>query len=331
MNQLMVDSDANFIAATSFGVPTDHTPFSNLTTTATRNPTNITNSTTKLESPGDIQHSFINGDDSELNNGLHTSEGGKSAKKRRTSTSPSASKIQQLPMFLTKTYHMIEKVDPNIAGWSEAGDNFVVKNVDHFAKEVLPQYFKHSNFSSFARQLNFYGFRKLKAEPILTADYDEKSATYVRFFHEHFHRDKPDLLVHIKRATKADPQQSKDDLECLRSEILDLRSTVEQQASIIENMKMEYDRKIAEWKFEMNAKLSILFTRVNIYNPSSNGIGESSNSNNDTYSTLKSPGAQSLSMLTQACSMIKSPALPPSDMPPEDGDEKSCFATFSLK
>jgi len=226
---------------------------------------------------------------------------------------------------------MIEKVDPNIAGWSEAGDNFVVKNVDHFAKDVLPQYFKHSNFSSFARQLNFYGFRKLKAEPILTADYDEKSATYVRFFHEHFHRDKPDLLVHIKRATKADPQQSKDDVECLRSEILDLRSTVEQQASIIENMKMEYDRKIAEWKFEMNAKLSILFTRVNIYNPSSNGIGDSSNSNNDTYSTQKSPGAQSLSMLTQACSMIKSPALPPSDMPPEDGHENSCFATFSLK
>lgn len=107
MNQLatasaFVDSDANFIAATSFGVPTDHTPFSNITTT-TRNTTTTTTTNTKLESPGDIQISYITGDDSELNNGIHTSEGGKSAKKRRTSTSPSASKIQQLPMFLTST------------------------------------------------------------------------------------------------------------------------------------------------------------------------------------------------------------------------------------
>ena len=43
------------------------------------------------------------------------------------------SKQHQLPMFLSKTYHMIDKCDPNIATWSEAGDNFVVKNVELFA------------------------------------------------------------------------------------------------------------------------------------------------------------------------------------------------------
>jgi hypothetical protein len=314
MNQLatasaFVDSDANFIAA-SFGVPTDLTA---TPTTTMNNPS--------LESR--------NGNDASSNNGTaHGSTGGKSTKKRRTSPSASAAKIQQLPMFLTKTYHMIEKVDPGIAGWSEAGDNFVVKNVDQFAKEVLPQYFKHSNFSSFARQLNFYGFRKLKAEPILTADFDEKTATYVRFFHEHFHRDKPDLLVHIKRATKSDPQ-SKDDVECLRSEILDLRSIVEQQASIIENMKMEYDRKIADLTFEMNAKHNRLVSRATMFSPSSNGIGASS-IGLTPGSSQKSP-AQSLSMLTQACSMIKSPALPPSDMPSEDIHGNTSFTTFSLK
>lgn len=220
---------------------------------------------------------------------------------------------------------MIEKVDPNIAGWSEAGDNFVVKNVDQFAKEVLPQYFKHSNFSSFARQLNFYGFRKLKAEPILTADFDEKTATYVRFFHEHFHRDKPDLLGRIKRATKSDPQ-TKDDVECLRSEILDLRSTVEQQASIIENMKLEFDRKIAELKIEISAKYNNVVTRTN-------DIGASSHSNSASYPIGLAPSSaeKSLSMLTQACSMIKSPALPPSDQPFEDARGHTSFTTFSLK
>jgi len=106
-------------------------------------------------------------------------------KRKKSATAP---KQHQLPMFLTKTYHMIDRCDREIATWSIAGDNFVVKDVEKFAKAILPMYFKHSNFSSFARQLNFYGFRKLKAEPILTADYDARTASYVRFFHEKFQK-----------------------------------------------------------------------------------------------------------------------------------------------
>ena len=89
---------------------------------------------------------------------------------------------------IKETYHMIDRCDSEVATWSNLGDNFVVKDVEKFAKTILPMYFKHSNFSSFARQLNFYGFRKLKAEPILTADYDARTASYVRFFHEKFQK-----------------------------------------------------------------------------------------------------------------------------------------------
>lgn len=230
---------------------------------------------------------------------------------------------------------MIEKSDPEIATWSEAGDNFVVKNVDLFAQEILPQYFKHSNFSSFARQLNFYGFRKLKAEPILTADFDARTATHVRFFHEHFHRHKPELLLNIKRATKADPQ-SKDEIDNLRSEILDLRSTVEQQASIIENMKKDFDRRLSELAFEMNAKYNKLIVRLNVMGTNTNGVGAAPSSNTYTNLSLGSipnscQKSQSLSMLTQACSMIKSPSLSPSMLPNVSESGNTSFATFSLE
>jgi HSF-type DNA-binding len=140
---------------------------------------------------------------------------------------------------------MITLSDPAIACWSESGDNFVIKNVDKFAavsvsnlhgqrpipsrsarftksfvvflnlQLILPRYFKHSNFSSFARQLNFYGFRKMRSDPILTSDVDPNTAGHVRFFHEKFQRDKPELLQQIKRATKTD-QQSKDEIDTLR-------------------------------------------------------------------------------------------------------------------
>lgn len=64
--------------------------------------------------------------------------------------------------FLTKTYEMIEDpVTDSIVSWSHTGRSFVVWNPPEFAKDLLPTYFKHNNFSSFVRQLNTYGFRKI--------------------------------------------------------------------------------------------------------------------------------------------------------------------------
>lgn len=117
-------------------------------------------------------------------------------------------------------------------------------------QHVLPLYFKHSNFSSFARQLNFYGFRKLRTDPILTNDIDPRTACFVRFYHEKFQRDKPELLHQIKRATKSD-QHSKDDVDSLKSEITRLR-----EAQI--QMKDDFDRRLAELSYECNRRVTAL-------------------------------------------------------------------------
>ncbi|KAK4272515.1 hypothetical protein QN277_021063 [Acacia crassicarpa] len=65
------------------------------------------------------------------------------------------------PPFLLKTYMLVE--DPatdNIISWNPDGTAFVVWQPAEFARDLLPTLFKHSNFSSFVRQLNTYGFRK---------------------------------------------------------------------------------------------------------------------------------------------------------------------------
>jgi heat shock transcription factor len=63
--------------------------------------------------------------------------------------------------FLTKTYFLVN--DPStddIVSWGEDNTTFVVWRPPEFARDLLPNYFKHNNFSSFVRQLNTYVRRR---------------------------------------------------------------------------------------------------------------------------------------------------------------------------
>ena len=46
--------------------------------------------------------------------------------------------------------------------WSDDGERVVFVDADAFARDVCPRYFRHSKWTSFARMLNMYEFRKAR-------------------------------------------------------------------------------------------------------------------------------------------------------------------------
>ncbi|KAH0450997.1 hypothetical protein IEQ34_021689 [Dendrobium chrysotoxum] len=128
------------------------------------------------------------------------------------------------PPFLKKTFDMVE--DPrtdSIVSWSRARNSFVVWDSHMFATNVLPRYFKHSNFSSFIRQLNTYGFRKVDPDRW-------------EFANEEFLGGQKHLLKNIKRRRNIGQSSSDVGQLGLEGEVEKLRT--ERQVLMLEIMSL---------------------------------------------------------------------------------------------
>mmetsp|Transcript_11255 Transcript_11255/g.15503 ORF Transcript_11255/g.15503 Transcript_11255/m.15503 type:complete len:414 (+) Transcript_11255:68-1309(+) len=72
--------------------------------------------------------------------------------------------------------------------WEKHGFTFRILDANRFETETIPKYFKHTKYTSFQRQLNLYGFRRLS-----------KGEDQGSYFHPKFQRNRKDLLYEIRR------------------------------------------------------------------------------------------------------------------------------------
>ncbi|CAG9326870.1 unnamed protein product [Blepharisma stoltei] len=104
-------------------------------------------------------------------------------------SSADLSEVSSTP-FLKKLFSILnDAAFESVSTWTDDGLAFTIKNIPAFTESVLPKYFKHNNYSSFIRQLNNYGFHKVKDSNQI-------------FHHPFFAREKPELLK--KMTTKKD-------------------------------------------------------------------------------------------------------------------------------
>jgi len=78
--------------------------------------------------------------------------------------------------------------DPSVIGWQEHGRCFMIRDPKRFAKTTMVTHFKHRQFTSFQRQLNLYGFKRI------TVGRDKGA-----YYNELFLRGRPYLCLKIKR------------------------------------------------------------------------------------------------------------------------------------
>jgi hypothetical protein len=129
---------------------------------------------------------------------------------------------------------------------------FVVKDPDMFATQVIPQYFDHNKFSSFARQLNFYGFRKMQSKPIRNSDFDEGTAKHVTFYNENFKRGRCDLLKKIQRSTRGGGNNPAQDQS---REVLTLQDKVTELENTITRLSTQMEDRMRRLELDMLGRM----------------------------------------------------------------------------
>ncbi|KAI7852114.1 HSF-type DNA-binding-domain-containing protein [Circinella umbellata] len=245
--------------------------------------------------------------------------------------------------FITKLWIMLNDSSiNNLIRWSVDGRAICIPDVSAFSKDILPQYFKHNNWSSFIRQLNLYEFRRVNvAEP--TGENDPRQTiTKASSSSSSTHQENNEKAQ--ERQQQRQKRQEQDDTSC-NNEGEEDKFYSEAKISQLHQMVANTEKKCSNLSHEAEALrmvydkqqelLSLLLDSVNsmaahvkknstsVSTISNNHDIDNNNNNNTSEQTINiqgqgqqynqttqehhlSPGYAKLSITTQAHSSIQS-------------------------
>jgi len=171
---------------------------------------------------------------------------------------------KKLNRFIAKTYGIVNSDEPT-ACWVRGGKSFVILDPKKFSKTVLPKYFKHNKLTSFVRQLNFYGFHKIRIDPSAlrtTENIDSEGSSdtetktrndIICFQHKFFQANQPKLLENIQRATKQSgvPVVTESPLPTHQKELERIQNQLLEMTKRTESLREEFEMKLTAAKVEL--------------------------------------------------------------------------------
>mmetsp|Transcript_26257 Transcript_26257/g.47318 ORF Transcript_26257/g.47318 Transcript_26257/m.47318 type:complete len:505 (+) Transcript_26257:159-1673(+) len=108
-----------------------------------------------------------------------------------------------VPTFPAKMHAILTNPElADVVGWAPHGRSWRILKPRDFEIRVLPKYFEHSKFSSFVRQANGWGFRRM------SQGYDKNA-----YFHEYFLRAMPWLCKKMRRPKVAEKKAVDPEME----------------------------------------------------------------------------------------------------------------------
>eukprot|EP01017_Pseudomicrothorax_dubius_P027112 TRINITY_DN3085_c0_g3_i3.p1 TRINITY_DN3085_c0_g3~~TRINITY_DN3085_c0_g3_i3.p1 ORF type:complete len:275 (+),score=55.88 TRINITY_DN3085_c0_g3_i3:45-869(+) len=170
--------------------------------------------------------------------------------------------------FIVKTYQLLEDESLNQqVCWSEDGLSFIILDELGFAKEALPKYFRHFKYSSFVRQLNMYGFKKLKTK-----------CRRDRFSHPYFARDQSESLKLIKKRSpdgiqeegeEVSPKTIQSDLATESEDNLSVKIT---ELKKLNEEMMNHHKQLELQKRKMFSNIGLIYSNLEIFRRSIDGL-----------------------------------------------------------
>ena len=169
------------------------------------------------------------------------------------------------PKFLWQLQVLLSE-NPDYIRWDEDGKNFTIIDEAGFTKNVLGRYFKHKQFSSFVRQLNMYGFKKVMG--VHNTDYSS-------YYHPCFERDNYELMEKIKRKTSVNDKISNEVVNSITQQVENLQLSNAQFVEEVQHYRQEnealkkqvkiHQEKINQHEAYLQKMLNLLVYFKNVY------------------------------------------------------------------